>query len=469
MTWGFSESVRARSVPQRWRDFELYVGRLVAGSRRVTFDYGVRYSLSTTRTRTTTRSRASSRRCSTRRWATIRATACCSRLAATGADTGARGGTDGPNGSLMDQDYEQLRAAARLRLGRQRRRQDGGARRRRPVLPARAPQPGPEHREQPAVRDDVSGAPKLDTQRLAVRGCFGVDAGRAPRGPRSRHEDAEQLAVEPHGSSGRSCATRRSRSATSPTTATTCCAADTPTRSSTATSTTTASTTASITRAAGQRRCASSASSANNNIAFWDHDGESTYHSLQTQLVSRFGRGSQFQVSYTLSRSRANVAMTDSRGISRRIPRARQLRTRPRLGRPEPVGPTSSTRRSSGCSRRSKARRADGRALLGDWEIAAIVGAGTGQPFTVYTGRLPGLNGGPVGHRLHRQPAAQHARRAVPRQSGHPTSRSSTRRVHPRTASSSARSATPSAATAPARATSRPTWRSTRTSGSRTA
>ena len=37
------------------------------------------------------------------------------------------------------------------------------------------------------------------------------------------------------------------------------------------------------------------------------------------------------------------------------------------------------------------------RAVLGDWEIATIVGGGTGQPLSVYTGNLPGLNGGPSG------------------------------------------------------------------------
>ena len=38
------------------------------------------------------------------------------------------------------------------------------------------------------------------------------------------------------------------------------------------------------------------------------------------------------------------------------------------------------------------------RAVLGDWEIAGILGAGTGQPFTAYTGGLgSGLTGGPSG------------------------------------------------------------------------
>jgi hypothetical protein len=37
------------------------------------------------------------------------------------------------------------------------------------------------------------------------------------------------------------------------------------------------------------------------------------------------------------------------------------------------------------------------RQIFGDWEITAIVGAGSGQPLTVFTGGLPGLNGGPSG------------------------------------------------------------------------
>lgn len=38
------------------------------------------------------------------------------------------------------------------------------------------------------------------------------------------------------------------------------------------------------------------------------------------------------------------------------------------------------------------------RVVFGDWEIAGIIGAGTGQPFSAYTGGLPGgLTGGPSG------------------------------------------------------------------------
>jgi hypothetical protein len=37
------------------------------------------------------------------------------------------------------------------------------------------------------------------------------------------------------------------------------------------------------------------------------------------------------------------------------------------------------------------------RGVFGDWELTSIVGAGSGQPFSAYTGTLPGLNGGPSG------------------------------------------------------------------------
>src|SRR6185436_9747557 len=54
----------------------------------------------------------------------------------------------------------------------------------------------------------------------------------------------------------------------------------------------------------------------NNRITIWGHDGETKYHSLQTQLVSRFGRGSQFQASYTWSKSLGTVPLDDSGGIN---------------------------------------------------------------------------------------------------------------------------------------------------------
>ena len=136
----------------------------------------------------------------------------------------------------------------------------------------------------------------------------------------------------------------------------------------------------------------------NNNIGIWDHSGRSTYHSLQTQFVSRFARGSQFQTSYTLSRSRANFNLADSGGSP-----ARETATvdnqNPDLdwGRPA-TGRTHIFNASLIWLLPSlEGRSAAVRGIVGDWEVATIVGAATGQPLTMYTGSLPGLNGGPSG------------------------------------------------------------------------
>ena len=45
MTFGFSEASGQRQVPQRWRDLEFYASDSWKLSPRITFDYGVRYSL----------------------------------------------------------------------------------------------------------------------------------------------------------------------------------------------------------------------------------------------------------------------------------------------------------------------------------------------------------------------------------------------------------------------------------------
>src|SRR6185369_746157 len=46
------------------------------------------------------------------------------------------------------------------------------------------------------------------------------------------------------------------------------------------------------------------------NIGIWTHDRSSIYHSLQTQLVSRFGHGSQIQLSYTFAKALTNTDLS---------------------------------------------------------------------------------------------------------------------------------------------------------------
>ena len=122
------------------------------------------------------------------------------------------------------------------------------------------------------------------------------------------------------------------------------------------------------------------------------------YHSLQTQLVSRLGRGSQFQVSYTLARQRANVAMTDSgQGLEQDTSPLDVADPDLDWGRPS-VGRTHIFN-SSLVWMLPMFENASGlkKTLLGDWEVSAIVGAATGQPVNARTGTIPGLNGGPSG------------------------------------------------------------------------
>ena len=168
---------------------------------------------------------------------------------------------------------------------------------------------------------------------------------------------------------------------------------------------------------------------ANNQITIWDHTGESTYHSLQTQFISRFARGSQFQASYTLSRSRANLSLTDSSGSLSAGVATLDLQN-PDLdwGRPETGRTHIFNAAVVWIAPPLEGRGAMTRALLGDWQISAIVGAASGQPITIFTNSVPGLSNGPSGHGVRGQPTAESHRGAVPGKRAARTSRSSTRR-----------------------------------------
>ena len=150
-------------------------------------------------------------------------------------------------------------------------------------------------------------------------------------------------------------------------------------------------------------------------IVIWGHDGESNYHSLQTQLVSRFGRGSQFQTSYTWSQ----------------VARARSRSTTAAASATTTASPTSATGTwTAGRTRTDRTHIFNASLVLvlpslenktgfvknvfGDWEVASIVAAASGQAISVYTrAGSPGSTAA-LGHRLHRQPAAEPRRRACP-------------------------------------------------------
>ncbi|HVD77903.1 MAG TPA: carboxypeptidase-like regulatory domain-containing protein [Vicinamibacteria bacterium] len=129
----------------------------------------------------------------------------------------------------------------------------------------------------------------------------------------------------------------------------------------------------------------------NASIGFRDHIGSTVYHSLQTQLVSRFGRGSQFQASYTFSRmigdvqngsgedsAGANaVSLLENRGLDRGL-----LAThRKHVFNSSLVLVLPELENKSGFVKN----------VLGGWEIATIAQASSGRAITVFTGAIPGL------------------------------------------------------------------------------
>jgi hypothetical protein len=132
----------------------------------------------------------------------------------------------------------------------------------------------------------------------------------------------------------------------------------------------------------------------NANIAILDHSGKTTYNSLQTQLVSRFGHGSQFQASYTLSKTTGNVTLiggensVGSSSVSdlsnQALDDGHTLTHRPHIFNASLVLALPSL------SDKGPATRA----VLGDWEIGTIVQASSGRPVTVFTGNIPGLANG---------------------------------------------------------------------------
>jgi hypothetical protein len=132
-------------------------------------------------------------------------------------------------------------------------------------------------------------------------------------------------------------------------------------------------------------------------ITLWAHTGHSMYHSMQTQVISRWG-ASQFQASYTLSRTRANVPLDNSSG-SLSADEGRLDLSNPAADE----GYANTDRRhvfnaalvlAGPTMEGQHGARA---AFLGGWEVGTIIQAQSGQAVTVYTGGLPGLNGGPSG------------------------------------------------------------------------
>ncbi len=399
MAFGFSEASAGRSAPQRWRDVEMYAADSWQATRTFTFDFGVRYSL--LYNPYTTDDKITSFVPSLFNPA-LGSDSCNGLLQPPGSNwcqsAGLRGGTDASNRSLMEQDLNNIaprlgfawdvrgngKTAVRGGVGRFFLRE-----RLTPVLSIAT---------NPPFVTTLSGIRKLDSTAEPCEGCFGTGTGAPTRGremdmktPNNwqwnltyQQEVFKRSSIEigyvanngynllkNHVANqvlngdlnGNGMDDRREYVITTPANA--------------------------ALRQFGVF--------GNNNIGVWDHSGKSTYHSLQTQFISRFGQGSQFQLSYTLARSRANYAMTDSGQLAANTTQLDNQDPDVDWGRPE-TGRTHVFNSSiiwmlPDLEGRSTVMRA----VFGDWEIASIIGGGTGQPLSIYAGALPGLNGGPSG------------------------------------------------------------------------
>ena len=400
VTWGFSEASTGRSAPQRWRDTEFYVADSWQASRQFTLDFGIRYSLFYNPY--TTDDKITSFVPSLFNPA-LGNDPCNGLLQPPGSNwcqsAGARGGADGPNRSLMEQDLNNFaprtgfawdirgdgKTAVRGGIG-----QFFLRERLSPVLSIAT---------NPPFVTTISGNRKLDTNAEPCAGCFGSGLGSPGRG---REVDMRtpnnwqwnlmyQQEVWTRSTIEIGYVANYGYDLL---------------RSSVANQVLNGDTNGNgvddrrefvITPANPSLR--QFGVFGNNNIGVWDHSGESTYHSLQTQFISRFGRGSQFQASYTLSRSRANLALTSSDGnpVNQNNTSLDSQNRDLDWGRPE-TGRTNIFNSSVIWLLPSLEDKSRGmRTVLGDWEVTAIVGAGTGQPLTVYTGSLPDFNGGPSG------------------------------------------------------------------------
>jgi hypothetical protein len=130
----------------------------------------------------------------------------------------------------------------------------------------------------------------------------------------------------------------------------------------------------------------------NTSIWIWGHDGEAKYHSLQTQFISRFGRGSQFQASYTWSKSTGNVPLDDSGSANsdnsvsdltnRRLDWGPTKMNRPHIFNASLVLMLPTLENKSSFVKH----------VFGDWEVATIAAASSGQSITVYANAAPGLS-----------------------------------------------------------------------------
>jgi hypothetical protein len=399
MTFGFSENSAQRQVPQRWRDMEAYVSDSWKPNARLTIDYGLRYSVFYN-------PYAADNKIMSFDPATFNpalgADPCNGILQPPGTtwcqDAGLEGGTTGPNRSLFPQDYNNFaprlgvawdingdgKSALRAGLGQF-------------YLRERL-SPGLNVGNNPPFITLISGIRKLDSRTEPCDGCFGSSLG-APASGREQTSKTPnnwqwnvsyQREIFPHttwdigyvGNKGNDLLRTADANPILPGDSDHDGVDD---RLQYVT-TTPANGALRTFGVFGDRR-----------ITMWEHSGHSMYHSLQTQVISRWG-ASQVQASYTLSRNRANVALDNSSG-GLSADESRLDVTNP--GADEGYANTDRRHIFNAAVVLAfptlEGEHGLKRALLGGWEVGTIVQAASGQAVTIFTGGLPGLNGGPSG------------------------------------------------------------------------
>jgi hypothetical protein len=400
MTFGFSEFSSQRQVPQRWKDFEFYLSDSWKATPRVTVDFGVRYSY-------LANPFAADNRVMSFDPGTFDPALgndpCNGLLAPPGTDfcgaAGFLGGTEGPNRSLFPQDSNNL--APRLGVawdltGEAKSVVRGGL----GMFYLRERlSPGLNIGSNPPFVVNRVGIRKLDTAASPCDGCIsdspGVPAaGREQRAatPNSlqwnislQHEIVRNTTLEVGYVGNRGRDLLKSHDANQV--------------------------------LSGDRngnglndrleyaRLGPGVAGAvrpfgvfgDGRITLWDHSGRSLYHSLQTQIVSRFG-ASQFQASYTWSRTESNEPMDNSDGNLSREVSTLDLQNPDldyglaRINRPH-IFNTSLVLMLPTLEDRGGLRKH----LLGGWELSTIVSAASGASLTVFTGSIPSLPGGVSG------------------------------------------------------------------------
>jgi hypothetical protein len=399
MTFGFSEFSAQRQVPQRWKDAEFYASDSWKPTARLTVDYGVRYSLFYNPYAADNKIMSFDPAAFN---AALADDPCNGLLQPPGTSwcqqADLKGGTTGPNRSLFPQDYNNF--APRLGVawdingdGKQALRAGLGQFFLRERL-----SPGLNIGANPPFVQNINGIRKLDTNVEPCDGCFATTLG-APGSGREQTSktpnnwqwnvsyqreifknttwdigyvgnkgvdllsivDINQIA--PGDSDHDGVPDRLQYVITTP-----------------------ANGALRPYGVFGDRR-----------ITFWEHEGHSMYHSMQTQVISRWG-ASQVQASYTLSRTRANVPLDSSGGLS--ADDSSIDLSNPALDE----GLANTDRRHVFNAAlvlalpTMEGQHGAKAAVLGGWEIGTIMQAASGQAMTIFTGGLPGgLNGGPSG------------------------------------------------------------------------